>query len=197
VLRVPAAEHDVIHEEGGDEEVDDVEHVLSPAALAELRPSRRPDVVLVRLAVSIRKVRELEWNHGSVADHRAPEAGAESEEEHLPSVVAAECLHRRVVDHAHGAAERSREVEADPTPAEVPWLALRAILSHGAGKSERDTLEAPIGRRVEHLAHSGARREARPRVDVNRRALAGGEQLHVRAADVDDQCRDGDVRLQC
>src|SRR5512146_1181004 len=131
VLRVAAAEHDVVDEEGREEAIDDVEHVLSPVTRAELRAARRTDILLVRLAVAVRQVRELERNHGPVVDHRASQPGAESEEEHLAAVVAAECLHRGVVDHAHGTPEGPLEIEPDPTLAEVPRLSPRAILADG------------------------------------------------------------------
>lgn len=131
-------------------------------------------------------MRELEREHGPIAHDRASETGAQSEEEHLSALVAAKRLHRGVVDHAYRAAERPLEVEPDPTLAEVPRLALRTTLPHRVGKAERDALELPMRRRGQHLAHRDSRRETRSGVDANRRSLAGGEQLHVRAADVDD-----------
>jgi len=111
-----------------------------------------------------------------------------SPREHLSAVVAAERLHRGVVDHAHRAAERAREVEPDPTLAEVPRFALWTALAHRAGEAERDAVELPMRGRDggQYLAHGLARREAGAGVDADRRALAGGEELNVRAADVDD-----------
>jgi len=188
VFRVPASQDDVVHDERRHEHVDDLEHVLSPARLAESLFADRADIVLARVAVSIWEMRELEREHGPLAHDRAPETGAESEEEHRSAVVAAECLHRRVVDHAYRAAERAREVEPDPTLAEVPRLALRTALAHGAGEAEGDAAELPMRGcdGGQYFAHGLTRGEVRAGVYLDRRSLAGGEQLYVRAADVDD-----------
>ena len=57
-----------------------------------------------------------------LGDERRADASAEADEEHAPAVVAPERLHRGVVHHANGLAERFREVEAHPAVAEIAGL---------------------------------------------------------------------------
>ena len=48
-------------------------------------------------------------------DQRGAETGAEAEEEHLAALVAAQRLHRGIVDHLDRTPEGGLEVEADPS----------------------------------------------------------------------------------
>ena len=74
----------------------------------------------------IGQVREFHRLEHAIDDERGAESGAEAEEEHAAALVAAQRLHRRVVDDANGTPERLLEVEADPALAQVPRLASRA-----------------------------------------------------------------------
>jgi len=131
--RVAAADDDVVDHERGRQHGDDPQHVLAPFLLAHAPQPGRTGVVLVRSAFAVRQVRELHRREHAVDDQRATEPRAEAEEQHPAAAVAAPGLHRGVVDDDRGPAERTLEVEADPTAAEVERLADRFAVEHGAG----------------------------------------------------------------
>jgi len=132
-------------------------------------------------------MRQLHRLEHAVDDQRGADAGAEAEEQHAAAVVAAERLHRRVVDHADRTSERAREVEADPAAAEIHRLGHRLSVHDDAGISNRDDVELPVLDGGEHALHHLRRREVGSRRDLQRSSAAGCQQLHVGAANVDDQ----------
>src|SRR6188472_595849 len=83
-LGIPAAEHDVLRLERGDEPVDRLQHRLPPALLAKTVASPLADVVLER-RLPEREVAELHRLELAVDDHRRPEPGSEPEKEHPAS----------------------------------------------------------------------------------------------------------------
>ena len=127
----------------------------------------------------------LHGHHEAVDDERRPEAGPQSEEEHPPAVVAAERLHRGVVDDLRRLAERGLEVEPDPARPEVDRLADDLPVDHGSRDADGDAYVLPVGRLLEnagdHLLGRElvAGREAPPLVEAVQYLL------DVRAADVD------------
>src|SRR5262249_44110480 len=103
--RVPTADHDLVRLERCTKARDHVEHVLPPAPLAVPLEPPDADVILERAPLLVRQVPELHGLQQAVDDERRAETGAEAEEEHAAASVAAERLHRGVVDHLHGPAE--------------------------------------------------------------------------------------------
>src|SRR5581483_6853027 len=112
--------------------------VLAPRATSELMIAGFAEVFLVRFAVPIRQMRELERNQHSLAHHRRSQTGAESEKQHAAAFVAAERLHRGIVDDADGLFERRFEIEANPTASKVPRVACRTSVDDRAGVANRD-----------------------------------------------------------
>src|SRR5205823_3586051 len=99
----------------------------------------------------------------------------------------AERLHRRVVDDAHRAVERRGEVEADPALAEVSRLGKGAVVAHPPRIADGDRGVAPPARCAADFVDHPGRRKLGPRGQLARLRLAGGEELHLRAADVDGE----------
>src|SRR6516162_5702030 len=79
------------------------------------------DIVLER-AFLIVEPAKLQWLDDAIHDHGGAEARAQSHEQHLASLVAAEGLHGRVVDDLHGMGERSGEIKPHPSPTKIAWL---------------------------------------------------------------------------
>src|SRR5262249_59520380 len=80
------------------------------------------DVVLERAPLLVWEVSELHGLEHALDDQGRAETRPEAEEEHAAASVAAERLHRRVVDELHGPAEGPSEVESHPAAAEVVRL---------------------------------------------------------------------------
>ena len=70
--------------------------------------------------VTVEKMGELQRYDTALVHERGAETQAGPEEEHAPALVAAERLHRRVVNDPRGDAKRRFEIEADPSLTEVP-----------------------------------------------------------------------------
>jgi hypothetical protein len=132
-------------------------------------------------------MRQLHRLEMPVDDQGRAEARAEAEEEHAPALVAAERLHRRVVQDAHRLAEGLAEIESHPAPAEVPGLGDRLAVQHRAGIADRDDVVAPVRGELLDRGDHAPRRQLGARRNLARLALPGREHLHVRAADVDDE----------
>ena len=94
----------------------------------------------------------LHGHHEAVDDECRPEAGPQSEEEHPPAVVAAERLHRGVVDDLRRLAERGLEVEPDPARPEVDRLADDLPVDHWSRDADGDTYVLPVGRLLQYAS---------------------------------------------
>src|SRR5205814_10459726 len=110
--RVSTADHDLVRLERCTEACDHVQHVLPPAPLAVALEPSDADVILERVPFLVRKVSELHGLEHALDDQGRAETGPEAEEEHAAAAVAAERLHRGVVDELHGPAEGASDAEA-------------------------------------------------------------------------------------
>jgi hypothetical protein len=135
-------------------------------------------------------VSELHRHDNALDDECRTEPGSDSQEEHLAALVAAERLHRRVVDDLRRLPEHGAEVESDPPGAEVHRLGDDAPRVHRRGNADRDGVVRPVVRQVDDpLGHA-----LRPELGTGFEApalpaAAGQEQLDVRTADVDREDR--------
>ena len=101
--------------------------------------------MLVRVPFLVREVSELHGLEHALDDQRRAETGPEAEEEHAAASVAAEGLHRGVVDELHGPAEGASEVEAHPAAAEVVRLRNHVPVDHRSGIADGDVVVGPVG----------------------------------------------------
>src|SRR6266403_1218128 len=78
-----------------------------PFFFTQQRQAWNAEVIFDDVAVGIRQVAELERHQDLVPHQRGAETSSESQKEHAPTTVTAECLHGRIVDHAYRYAEGS------------------------------------------------------------------------------------------
>ena len=188
-LGVATADHHAVDLQPESEQIDHFENVAPPFFLARSLQARRADILFVGSPFFERQVRELHRLEPAVDDHGGAEAGAETEKQHASARIAAERLHRGIVDHFHRPAECAPEIEANPTLAEVNRLAHRLAVYDRRGIADRDRIVLPVGGRgraanqIDHLlwCHLSTRR------NLDRDLVPGEENLDVRAADVNDQ----------
>ena len=105
------------------------------------------DVALER-RIAERKMTELHRQDDLLRDEGGTKARAETEEEHLPALVASKRLHGRVVDHLRRLAQGILEVEADPTGAEIDGVGHHAAGTNDGRDADRDDVERPVARRL-------------------------------------------------
>src|SRR6185437_644974 len=197
LVRPAAAEHDIVGLDRRHERRDRLEHFLPPLFLAD--PLERPlaDVVLERLLLE-RQVAELHRQDDTVRDQRRAEAGAEPEEEHPSTLVAADRLHDGIVDEPRRHAEDAFVVEADPALAEVDRLGDGLAAAHRGGDADADSVERPAVDEREHAVGHLAGGQVGTGRELSLLALlhAREQGLDVRAADVDGQDRAGHAGIQ-
>ena len=146
VLRVAAAEHHVVGEEGAPCRVGTtLDHAFAPLLLAGRSSAARPRHFAERRAPPCRRAARARAGRSTWSTISAePSAGAQAEEQHPAAVVAAQRLHGGVVDDPHRPFERGGEVEADPAGAEVARLGPRAVVADLAGVADRDGAVLPV-----------------------------------------------------
>src|SRR5207244_4276120 len=107
--RVSTADHDLVRLERCTEACDHVQNVRPPALLASALEPSYADVILGCVPLLVREVSELHGLEHALDDEGRAETGPEAEEEHAAAPVAAEGLHRGIVDELHRPAEGAAE----------------------------------------------------------------------------------------
>ena len=95
---VAAAEDDVVGAERYFQRGGYILYVFAPALFPEALEAAEAEVVLVGLSLFVAEMGQLHRLENAVDDHGGAEAGAEAEEQHAAAFVAADGLHRGVVD---------------------------------------------------------------------------------------------------
>src|SRR5262249_24011766 len=152
--------------------------IAPPFLLPPLLQAALAHVVFIH-ALLIRKVAEFHGEHDAIGDERRSQSGAQAEEEHLASLVAAERLHGCVVDDFHGTMEGALEIEAYPSLAEIVRFGDRAIVQHWTGVADGDNVVCPIACHLANLRHHLVRREGWTGGKPARLILSGDEDLYV------------------
>src|SRR5579883_1686108 len=145
---VPTTEHDVVGEHCGLECWNSSRHGPAPPALTHPLESAATEDIAKRTATGFRDVAQFQWDNHILRDESRTEPGAKAEEEHPSAIVAAERLHRGVVDDSYRAIERGSEVKAHPTRAEVTRFLLRAVVACLAGVANRHRVVLPVARQI-------------------------------------------------
>src|ERR1700746_189174 len=120
-MDVAATQDDVFRLERGDQTTDDVRDGLPPLRQPVLLEPAQSDRVLER-SVAVRQVAQLHGLHDAIDDYGGAEPGAEPEKEILAAAVAAERLHRGIVDDLDRTSQGGPIVEPDPAATEVVRL---------------------------------------------------------------------------
>ena len=145
--------------------------MATPLARAVLLLAADADVILERTALAVRQVRELHRQHFAARDHAGAEAGAETEEEHLAalharSAMAADRLHRSVVEQLDRHAERAAIVEVLPTRPEVHGILERTAVLDRRGQADGDRVDLLAAEQVLHVLDQLLRRVGAARIDL-------------------------------
>src|SRR5207253_2207388 len=164
----PAAEHDAVGNKSRLEVLDAKEDFAFPSFCAESIQSRNTDKIFDNVAVAIRQVAELERKHMTLPNERGAEAGAEAEKQHASAAVAAERLHRSIVDDAHWFAERVAKIEPDPAFAEVLGVFHDLPATHRRRKSDRERVILPVARLFFHFLDESFRAQFCPGIEFRR-----------------------------
>ena len=192
---ISSAQHDAVTEQCCAEQVADAMHMLLPTLVAEPQQARLAEVVLVASALAIRQVRNLQRLHPPVIHDRRAESGAKSQEQHAAAGIAAQCLHRCIVDALHGLAECLLEVEGRPATTDIDRLAKWTVVLHRPRIPERDGLVVPVFRGFEDAARHVGRRHRGARRDALGGTIPRAGNLDVGTADIDDEdSHDGALR---
>src|SRR4029453_138560 len=113
-LRAAAAENHIIGNKRFLQQHDGTEDFAFPLLFAELFQSRLAEVILDDVVVTIREIREPEWEHVAFPNQRRSKSGAQYKKQHPPTTITAERLHRGVIDNADRFAQRLLKIESCP-----------------------------------------------------------------------------------
>src|SRR5262249_14628104 len=89
------------------------------------------------------KMAQLHRLYDTIADHRGTEAGSQSEEQHLATLVTSQGLHGCIVDHLDGVLKGGFKLEANPPFREVVRFGERPIAEHGTRVAHRHHVVLP------------------------------------------------------
>jgi hypothetical protein len=142
LVNVASPEDHIVGFEGSKQACDNVLDVMPPFLFPYTLQPPDPYVVLVR-ALSVGKMAQLHRLDDAVHDHGGPEAGPQSQEEHLSPLVAPQGLHGRVVDELDGIPKRGLKVETDPAGREVMWFRNRLASENRARIADRHHVVFP------------------------------------------------------
>jgi len=184
LLDVAAAQDDVIGHERMLEPGDDVEDVLLPFAAPRAFHAGRAYIILERFAFLVGQVAQLHGRDHAIDDERGAQAGAQPQKEHAAALVAAECLHGRVVDHLDRLSKRRPEVKPDPASAQIDRFHQNLLVDHWARVADADGVVLPTRRQLADAIHHFLRRQAVAGREFANLFLSIEPQLDVGAANV-------------
>src|SRR5260370_40362040 len=116
-MNVAAPENDVLGLECSDQATDNVIDIAPPPREPVLLQPVPPDVFFEG-SIPVRQVAQLHRRHDAVDDQGRAQAGSQAEKEHLAAAVAAQRLHRGIVDDLDRASEGGPIAKSDPAWAE-------------------------------------------------------------------------------
>src|SRR5262249_4509375 len=131
--------------------------------------------------------------NNAVHYHRGSQTCAQSEKEQLPAFIASERLHRSIVHDPDGATECLSEIESDPAATQVMRFCNRMTVQDRSRITDRDHVERPSPRQFANICNHLLGRHRRSGWDFPWLMLGAGQNLDVRAADIDDEDLHGAV----
>src|SRR5882672_12733384 len=184
---VAATEHDVVRLERELQLFDHSVDLVAPLPVAESFAAALADVVLEGAAALVGHVPDFGGLDHAVNNDGHAQSRAQPDKQHAPAPVAADCLHGCIVDHLDRLAESLLEVKSDPALAEVVGLRGDPAVEYESRVTDRHGVKAEVAGEFENLAHHAERRHLGPGDELVDRAACIDAQLHVHAADIDDQ----------
>src|SRR6266478_3085980 len=158
LFRVAAAEHDVVGDQRFFQLRDREFDLALPLLLAKPFQTRPAKIIFNDCAIPVWQIAEFEREDRIAPNKSRTEPGSEAEKQHPAAAVAAERLHRRVVNQADRLAQGLLKIKSDPAVAEMFWFAGDAPIHYRRRKSHRDKVEFPTGDQWFDLRHHFARR---------------------------------------
>src|ERR1700722_933940 len=128
---------------------------------------------------------ELHRFDDAVQDHRRAESRSQSQEQHPSAPVAAESLHRRIVDDPYRQAECRSKIEPRPTSSEIVRLSDGTAVENRSGKADRYHVVGPILRKFLDVGDHLPCCHFWPGNDLPLLPLAGGKYFDVSPTDID------------
>jgi len=159
---------------------------MPPLLFAQPFVSADPDVVFER-AFLVRQMAKLHGFHHAIYNHGRTEAGPQSKEQHLSTLVAPKGLHRGIVHDSYRTVERSLKVKSYPSASEVIWLGKRSVFDHQAGIADREYVILPIPGEFLDTADHLLGRQCGAGWKFTTLLLSCSEDLHVRSADINHE----------
>ena len=158
--------------------------MFPPALLTQTLQAAQAQIILISLVVLVRQVSQLHRLQHSIDDHGRAESGPQTEEKHPAALIAAQGLQSCVVNHFDGTSEGLGKVKAHPAISQVVGFAKRPPIDNRGRVSEGNALEVPCTHDFSYyLDHPlGGHRRAGGDLDGHR--LPHGQQLDVRAANI-------------
>jgi len=139
---VASSEDHIIWFEGGDQASDNVLDIAPPFRFTH--SFAPPDAHIVFIgSFSVRKMTQFHWLDDAIHDHGGAEAGSQSQEEHLSSLITPQCLHGSVVDEFYRTSQCGFKVESDPPSPEVARFRNRLTTENHTRIANRYSLVFP------------------------------------------------------
>src|SRR5262245_34806671 len=133
------------------------------------------------------KMAQFHRLYDTIADHRGTEAGSQSEEQHLATLVTSQGLHGCIVDNLDGVFERSLEIKSYPTAREIMRFHQWTIPDDQSRVAHGYRLILPVSGEFVNSSDHPLRRHGGPGIKSSRLVLAGGEDFYVGSPNIDCQ----------
>ena len=180
---IASSQNYIIGFKGCDQARHYIRHITPPLFLASFFKCLTSHVVLIR-ALLVGKMSQFHWLQNAIHNQGRTEARAQTEEEHLASLVAPQGLHGRIIHDLNRAPECAFKIKPNPPGRQIVRVRDRPVLNNRAGVSHRHRVILPRSGQPldagDHLlrCHGSARRK------LPRRVMPGGKNFHMSSANV-------------
>src|SRR5581483_10747555 len=186
MLRVAAAEHDVVRHERESTGLRHAMHRLEPGRVAVLFSTATAEAI-ANVLTAVRQAAQLQRDYDPLRHERGSDASPQPEKEHAATVISAECLQHRIVDDADGPREGGFEIEAEPAAREIAGLSQWAVPPDCPRIAECDDVIVPFRGDVDDAGHHRVRRQMLARLEPSWFGGIRREQFDMRAADINHE----------
>ena len=185
-VHVASSENYIVRFKSGDHAGHNICDIAPPFLLASVFECFAAHIVLVR-ELLVREVAQFHWLHNAVHNQGRTEARAQTEEQHLASLVAPQGLHRRIVHDSDRTAESSFKIKADPPGGQVMRVSDWTVLYDRSGIAHRDCVVFPVHGEPLYTGDHLLRRHGGAGGKLPRRILRSCKDLHVSSAHINCQ----------
>jgi hypothetical protein len=187
LARIAAADDDVVGLQDGAQFRHDLDHGSTPLLGAETLEGALTDPFLVTAFIFIRQMRKFHGCDHAIHDHGGAKPRTQAEEQHPAAFVAADCLHRCIVDDACGPAKGLAKIKSDPPGAEIVRLGRHPAVQYYSRITDGYGVEGPVSGKRMHARDHLTRGQIRSRIKLTHLSAAENARLHMVSADVDGE----------